>query len=149
MAPKYTTADIYYLESDTSQSIAHLLTKDWEQQHHNMKRTSNVTKIRSCHAHCPAPFQATAIMLLPGEVTATAWLLAAYLWRRLRQTVLLPGKCTVWRAHTGLEHCLAEMTSQLGSQTVAVTSPAKRMAAVAWKARRVGVAIGYANIQSK
>jgi len=26
---------------------------------------------------------------------------AAYLWRRLRQTVLLPGKCTVWRALTG------------------------------------------------
>ena len=30
--------------------------------------------IRSCHAHCPAPFQATATMRLPGEVTATAWL---------------------------------------------------------------------------
>jgi len=27
--------------------------------------------------------------------------LAAYLWRHLRQTVLLPGKCTVWRALTG------------------------------------------------
>jgi len=27
--------------------------------------------------------------------------LAAYLWHRLRQTVLLPGKCTVWRALTG------------------------------------------------
>jgi len=76
--------------------------------------------------------------------------LAAYLWRRLRQTVRLPGKCTVWRALTGQEHCLAEMTSQLGSQTVAVTSPAKSMAAVRpEKARRVGVAIGYANIQSK
>jgi len=23
--------------------------------------------------------------------------LAAYLWRHLRQTVVLPGKCTVWR----------------------------------------------------
>jgi len=23
------------------------------------------------------------------------------LWRRLRETVLLPGKCTVWRALTG------------------------------------------------
>jgi len=34
--------------------------------------------VRSCHAHCPAPFQATATMLLPGEVTVTAWLLAAY-----------------------------------------------------------------------
>ena len=34
--------------------------------------------VRSWHAHCPAPFQATATMLLPGEVTATAWLLAAY-----------------------------------------------------------------------
>jgi len=44
----------------------------------------------------PRPFQAAAAMLLPGEVTATA-LLAAYLWRHLRQTVLLPGKCTVWR----------------------------------------------------
>ena len=56
---------------------------------------------RSCHAHCPAPFQATATMLLPGEVTATAWLLAAYTVTSLRQTVLLPGKCTVWRALTG------------------------------------------------
>ena len=27
--------------------------------------------------------------------------LTAYLWRRLRQIVLLPGKCTVWRALTG------------------------------------------------
>jgi len=26
---------------------------------------------------------------------------AAYLWRRLCQTVLLPGKCTVWRALAG------------------------------------------------
>jgi len=39
-------------------------------------------------------------MLLPGEVTATT-LLAAYLWRHLRQTVVLLGKCTVWRALTG------------------------------------------------
>ena len=42
---------------------------------------------RSCHAHCPAPFQATATMLLPGEVTATAWLLAAYTVTSSPQTV--------------------------------------------------------------
>ena len=41
-------------------------------------RITNLPSVRSCHAHCPAPFQATATMLLPGEVTATAWLLAAY-----------------------------------------------------------------------
>jgi len=46
-----------------------------------------------------APFQAAAAMILPGEVTATA-LLAAYLWHHLRQTVLLSGKSTVWRALT-------------------------------------------------
>jgi len=40
------------------------------------------------------------------------------------------------------------MTSQLGNQTVAVTSPAKSMDAVPEKAHRLGVAIGYANIQS-
>ena len=33
-----------------------------------------ILHVRSCHAHCPAPFQAAATMLLPGEVTATAWL---------------------------------------------------------------------------
>ena len=60
-------------------------------------------------------------MLLPREVTATAWLLAAY-----TVTSSPPDS-----ALTRLEHCLAEMTSQLGSQTVAVTSPAKSMAAVA------------------
>jgi len=27
--------------------------------------------------------------------------LAAYLWRHLRQTVALPGKCTLWGALTG------------------------------------------------
>ena len=31
-------------------------------------------RFRSCHAHCHAPFQAAAVMLLPGEVTTTAWL---------------------------------------------------------------------------
>jgi len=46
-----------------------------------------------------APFQAAAAMLLPGEVTATA-LLVAYLRRHLHHTVLLPGKSTVWRALT-------------------------------------------------
>jgi len=45
--------------------------------------------------------------------------------------VVLPGKCTVWRALTGQDHCLAEMTSQVGSQAVAVTSPGKSMAAAA------------------
>jgi len=42
------------------------------------KSYTHLTQFRSCHAQCPAPFQATATMLLPGEVTATAWLLAAY-----------------------------------------------------------------------
>ena len=90
------------------------------------------TNVRSCHAHCPAPFQATATMLSPGEVTATAWLLAAY-----TVTSSPPDS-----ALTRLVHCLActyrvralsggEMTSQLGSQTVAVTSPGKSMVAVA------------------
>jgi len=37
------------------------------------------------------------------------------------------------------------MTSQVGSQAVAVTSPAKSMAPWPEKARRVGVAIGNAN----
>ena len=69
-------------------------------------------------------------MLLPGEVTATAWLLAAYTVTSSPPDSALT-RLVHWRAHTGLEHCLAEMTSQLGSQTVAVTSPAKSMAAVA------------------
>jgi len=47
----------------------------------------------------PAPFQAAAAMLLPDEVTATAWLPTCD--GNLRQTVVLPGKCTVWRALTG------------------------------------------------
>ena len=66
------------------------------------------TQVRSCHAHCPAPFQATPTMLLPGEVTATAWLLAAYTCDVVyaRQCsypvsalsgVHLPGKSTVGR----------------------------------------------------
>ena len=68
-----------------------------------LKSVQVLTGLRSCHAHSPAPFQAAATMLLPGEVTATVWLpTCESVWRRLRQTV-------------------------------AVTSPAKSMAAVARK----------------
>jgi len=42
---------------------------DWVLSH-----WAHLTVLRSCHAHCHAPFQAAATMLLPGEVTATAWL---------------------------------------------------------------------------
>jgi len=61
----------------------------------------------------PAPFQAAATMLLPGEVTATAWL----------------PTCDVVSAR----QCSYPINalSQPGSQTVAVTLPAKSMAAVA------------------
>jgi len=67
-------------------------------------------------------------MLLAGEVTATAWLptcdvISARQWSypvSARQTVYLPGN---------KDHCLAEMTLQVGSQAVAVTSPGKSMAA--------------------
>jgi len=53
----------------------------------------------------PAPFQAAAAMLLPGEVTATASpptcdVISARQWSyqvSARQTVHLPGKTTVWR----------------------------------------------------
>ena len=74
--------------------------------------------IRSCHAHCHAPFQAAATMptmpWLPGEVAITVWLptcdvVSARLWLWLRQLRAWPP----WPE----------------------------------KARRVGVAIGYANIQ--
>ena len=87
-----------------------------------------LTLIRSCHAHFPPPFRPR--------------LACSYLAKSQPQPGCLPltssqpdsalsGKCTVWRALIGQEHCLAEMTSQLGSQTVAVTSSAKSMAAVA------------------
>jgi len=56
---------------------------------------------RSCHAHSTPPFRPR----LPCSYPAKSWpkpaSLAAYLWRHLRQTVLLLGKCTVWRALTG------------------------------------------------
>jgi len=41
----------------------------------------------------PRPFQAAATMLLPDEVTATAWLPTC--------DVVSVKQCTVWRAHTG------------------------------------------------
>jgi len=54
--------------------------------------------VRSCHALCPAPLRPR----LPCSYLAKSrHSVAAYLWRRLRHTVLLPGKCTVWRALTG------------------------------------------------
>jgi len=61
--------------------------------------------VRSCHAHCPATIQAAATMLLPGEVTATAWMSTCD-FVSARQCsyqvsalsgVNLPGKSTVWR----------------------------------------------------
>jgi len=53
----------------------------------------------------PAPFQAAASMLLPGEVTAIAWLptcdvISARQWSypvSALSDVHLPGKTTVWR----------------------------------------------------
>jgi len=53
----------------------------------------------------PRPFQATATMLLPGEVTATAWLPTCDVVSARQCSypvsalsgVHLPGKSTVWR----------------------------------------------------
>ena len=60
---------------------------------------------RSCHAHSPAHFQAAATMLLPGEVTATAWLATCDVVSATQCSysvsalsgVHLPGKSTLWR----------------------------------------------------
>ena len=46
--------------------------------------------------------------------------------------------CTPDSALTGLVHCLAETTSQVGSHAVAVTSPGKSMVAGASKGRGIG-----------
>jgi len=46
--------------------------------------------------------------------------------------------CTPDSALTGLVHCLAETTSQVGSHAVAVTSPGKSMVAGAAKGRGIG-----------
>jgi len=66
--------------------------------------------IRSCHAHCHAPFQAAATMLLPGEVTATAWLPNCDVVSARQCSypvsvlsgVHLPGKSTVYRLRLDL-----------------------------------------------
>ena len=69
------------------------------------KLNALITRVRSCHAHCHAPFQAAATMLSPGEVTATAWLpncdvvsarQCSYPVSAL-SGVHLPGKSTVWQ----------------------------------------------------
>jgi len=51
-------------------------------------------------------------MLLAGEVTATASLAAQLC--HVISVVLLPGKCTPDSDLTMYDHCLAEMTSQVG-----------------------------------
>ena len=56
-----------------------------------------ITWVRSYHAHSP-PLSGRGYHALTWRSHGHS--LAPYLWRHLRQTVLLPGKCTVWRALT-------------------------------------------------
>ena len=101
-------------DDPTSRHIIDAAVVSFWRQRLNGQRVNQILRLpansvfRSCHVHCPAPFQATATMLLPGEVTATAWLLAAYTCDVVyaRQCsypvsalsgVHLPGKSTVGR----------------------------------------------------
>ena len=69
-----------------------------------LHQMSRFWTIRSCHAHCHAPFR-PRLSCLPGEVTATAWLPTCDVVsaRQCSYPVSalsgmhLPGKSTVWR----------------------------------------------------
>jgi len=75
-----------------------------------------------------APFQAAAATRLPGEVTATAWLPTCH--------VISARQCSypirpLFGVHLPSKNTKMTSQSSAANKAVAVTSPAKNMAAVA------------------